>query len=117
MEVTGHDHHQPSEKLNMRDRPNLPQNYTIRYPDGETRQLYGTFRIFPGKNTTVVYPIIFDPDNQIRYLIDPRGIITIDSVAQPEPTLHSPRKLKRHQFTPEIIQWFDNHPEWPQPQA
>lgn len=98
----------------MRDQPDLYQTYTVRYPSGAVHHFHGIFELIPGPRTHVVYPMITHYETNTRYALDPRGIVTVDTPGKTTP-IYSPRDLQRHQFIPEIVRWFDQHPEWPQP--
>lgn len=96
----------------MFDQPGQPQNYIVRYPSGQVLRFYGTFRLTPGPKTNLLYPMIFQPDSEIVYALDPRGIVTLDVPTEPAPLVYSPHSIPRDRILPEFAAWLDQHPEW-----
>lgn len=96
----------------MLDQPDQPQTYTVRFPSGQVLRIYGIFRINPGQKTKFLYAMIFKPDSEIVYALDPRCIVTLDVPTEPAPLVYSPHSIPRDRILPEAAQWLDQHPEW-----
>jgi len=88
-----------------------PARYTIYYPSGRSFVLTGVLclMVLPDPNVKMS-PLIREPERD--NVLDPRAVIVRDGEDE-RLVIYEPRSRNRTLLAPWVLQWLEEHPEWP----